>query len=89
MLSRIVATGLVVLAGMLAVQHGALRQIGLLGSCTVKQTLTDGTQWVTCQPGKLAGRPSLGAKSCTSSGVNGKLEWWHCPAPVQSTAVGR
>jgi hypothetical protein len=89
MLSRIVAVGVLVFALMLAVEQGGLRKVGLLGSCSAKQTLADGSQWVACTAGKLGGRPSLGSKSCADGGPRGKVEWWHCPAPVQSTAVGR
>lgn len=89
MLSRIVVAGVLVLAVMVAVQQGALRRIGLAGSCRAAQTLTDQSQWVECKRGALEGRPSLSSKSCTSAGVRGKVEWWHCPAPVISTAIGR
>jgi hypothetical protein len=89
MLSRIVATAVLILAVMIAVQRGALHDVGLTGSCTAMQTLADGTQWVACKAGKVSGRPSLSSKDCSDAGVRGKLEWWHCPAPVVSTAVGR
>ena len=89
MLSRIVATGVLILAVMIAVQRGALNDIGLTGSCKAMQTLPDGTQWVACKSGKVSGRPSLDSKDCTDAGLRAKLEWWHCPAPVVSTAVGR
>jgi len=89
MLSRIFATALMILAAMVAVQHGALRTIGLEGSCTSVQTLADGSTWVACKSGALAGRPSLASKSCTDAGVRGKLEWWHCPATIVSSAAGR
>ena len=89
MLSRIFATALVVLAAMVAVQRGALRDAGLTGSCSTAQTLADGSTWVACKSGKLAGRPSLAAKSCTDAGVRDRLEWWHCPAAIVSSAAGR
>lgn len=89
MLSRIVVAGLLIFAAMVAIQQGALRQVGLTGSCRAAETLTDRSQWVACKPGALEGRPSLASKSCTSGGVSGKVEWWHCPAPIVSTAVGR
>jgi hypothetical protein len=89
MLSRIFATALIIIAAMIAVQRGALRTVGLTGSCTSMQTLTDGSTWVACKAGKLAGRPSLSSKSCSDAGVRGKLEWWHCPAAIVSSAAGR
>lgn len=89
MLSRIVVTALVILAAMAAVQRGALRDVGLTGSCRSMQTLADGTEWVACKSGKLSGSPSLASKSCTDAGVRSKLEWWHCPAQVVSSAAGR
>lgn len=89
MLSRIFVTALLILAAMIAVQRGALRTVGLTGSCTSMQTVADGSTWVACKSGALAGRPSLTAKSCTDAGARGKLEWWHCPAAVVSSAAGR
>lgn len=89
MLSRIFATALIILAAMVALQHGALRDVGLTGSCKAVQTLADGSQWVACKSGKISGRPSLTAKSCNDAGERGKLEWWHCPAQIVSSAVGR
>ena len=89
MLSRVVVTAVLILAAMVAVQRGALSDMGLSGSCARVQSLSDGTEWVTCTPGRLAGRPSLESKSCTSAGLRGNVEWWHCPAPVVSSAAGR
>jgi hypothetical protein len=89
MLSRVVVTAVLVLAAMTAVKQGVLHQTGLAGSCSAVQTLSDGSQWLTCTPGKLAGRPSLASHSCTSAGMRGKAEWWHCPAQVVSSAAGQ
>ena len=89
MLSRVVVTAVLFLAAMVAVKQGALRQAGLTGSCAAVQTLSDGSQWLTCTPGRLAGRPSLASNSCTSAGVRGKTEWWHCPAQIVSSAAGQ
>jgi hypothetical protein len=89
MLSRIVIVGVLILAVMVAVQQGALRQVGLTGSCRQVEVLADDSTWVTCSPGKLSGRPTLGGNSCTSAGVRGTVEWWHCPASVTSSAIGR
>ena len=89
MLSRVVVTAVLVLAAMFAVKQGALRQAGLTGSCRAVQTVSDGSQWLTCNSGRLAGRPSMASNSCTSAGVRGKVEWWHCPAQVVSSAIGQ
>ncbi len=89
MLSRVVVTAVLVLAAMFAVQRGALHESGLTGSCKAAQTLSDGSQWLTCSSGRLAGRPSLASNSCTSAGVRDKIEWWHCPAQVVSSAIGQ
>ena len=89
MLSRVVIAGLLIFAAMVAIQQGALRHIGLTGSCRQASSLADGSTWITCSAGKISGRPTLEGKSCTSAGVRGKVEWWHCPAAVTSSAVGR
>jgi hypothetical protein len=89
MLSRIVAVAAVIVALMIAVKDGAMGRTGLVGTCKVVQTAPDGTQWTACKSGRLQGRPSLASKSCTSWGLRGKLEYWHCPTPVESTASAR
>jgi hypothetical protein len=89
MLSRVVVAAVLILGAMIAVHAGALRAVGIAGSCKAMQTLADGSQWVACSSGSLSGRPTLASKSCTSAGVSGDTEWWHCPAQVVSTAVGR
>lgn len=89
MLSRVIVVAVLILGAMIAVHTGALRDAGLAGSCKAVQTLSDGSEWVTCSSGTVSGRPSLTSKSCTSAGVRGKVEWWHCPAAVVSTAVGQ
>jgi hypothetical protein len=88
MLSRVVVAAVVIFAVMVAVKHGVIRQAGLTPSCRIVQTAADGTEWAACKGGKLAGRPDLSSKSCTSSGVRGKLEYWHCPASVASHTGG-
>jgi hypothetical protein len=89
MFSRIVVVAVLILAFMIAVKDGALGRVGLTGSCKVVQTAADGSQWTACSSGKLAGRPDLSKRSCTEWGRRGPLAYWHCPAPVQSTAAGR
>jgi hypothetical protein len=53
------------------------------------QAAPDGTTWNRCVSGKLEGRPDLTNKSCTSEGVEGKYELWHCPAALAATAAPR
>lgn len=89
MLSRVVVTAVLVLAAMVAVKQHVLHQTGLTGSCAAVQTLSDGSQWLTCTSGKVGGRPSLASHSCTSAGMRGKAEWWHCPAQIVSSAAGQ
>jgi hypothetical protein len=89
MFTRIVATAAVIVALMVAVKVGALGRTGLTGTCKVIQTASDGSQWAACKDGRLEGRPSLASRSCTSWGLRGKVEYWRCPAPVQSTASSR
>jgi len=62
-----------------------LSRMGLTGSCKVVQTYADGTQWDACKSGRLSGAPDLGAQGCTTTGVAGKVEFWHCPASVESS----
>ena len=60
MVTRIVLAGLVVVALMVGVKDGRiLRVAGLTGSCTVVQTIADGTQLEACKAGKLEGMPDL------------------------------
>lgn len=89
MLSRVIVVAMLAVAVMVGIRSGVLRSSGLTGSCSVVQTNPDGTQWDRCVSGSLAGRPSLASRSCTSQGIAGKYELWHCPADVQATAIGR
>jgi hypothetical protein len=85
MLTRVVIAAVLILALMLGIKDGRLtRDIGLSGSCHVVLTATDGTQLDACRSGRLAGRPDLSSKSCTSSGMRGNVEYWRCPAAVDS-----
>jgi len=85
MLIRVVIAAVLIFAVMLGIKDGRLtRQIGLSGSCQVVQTAVDGTQLDACHGGRLAGRPDLSSKSCTSTGFRGTLEYWRCPAAVDS-----
>jgi hypothetical protein len=88
-LKPIVAVAVCILAAMLVIKDGRLlRDAGLTGSCKVVAALADGSQVEQCRPGKLAGRPDLTRQGCTSVALKGKLEFWRCPAALQSRAGG-
>ena len=90
MLTRVLIVAVVAVAAMVAVKDGrVLRSSGLTGSCSLVQVAPDGTSWNRCVSGKLEGRPDLTNKSCTSEGVDGKYELWHCPAALAATAAPR
>jgi hypothetical protein len=89
MLLRVVIAAVLIAAVMVGVKDGRLvKDMGLSGSCRMVQTATDGTQWTACTSGRLEGRPNLSSKSCTSSGLQGTVEYWHCPAEVASRVGG-
>ncbi|HEY8704776.1 MAG TPA: hypothetical protein VIL98_08480 [Gaiellaceae bacterium] len=89
MIKRVVVTGALLLALMVAVKDGrVLRETGLTGACSMAQTLTDGTQLEACRSGKLAGRPDLSHQGCTVAGLTGTYQYWRCPASVVSGPSG-
>jgi hypothetical protein len=89
MLFRVVIAAVLIFAVMVGVKNGRILQAaGLSGSCRVVQTAADGTQVDVCKSGRLAGRPNLVGKSCTSLGIRGNLEYWHCAAGVESRPGG-
>ena len=89
MLIRVVIAAVLIFAVMVGIKDGRLtRGIGLSGSCHVVQVARDGSQWDACRSGRLAGRPDLTSKSCVSTGVRGALEYWRCPAGVDSRPGG-
>jgi hypothetical protein len=89
-MSRILATlALVVLAMALVKDGRVLHRAGLTGSCTAVSTAADGTTWQACKPGRLEGRPDLSHDSCTSAGLRGRVEFWHCPAPLATAMAAR
>lgn len=89
MLIRIILTGAVVLALMIAVKDGRiLRDTGMTGRCSPAQTLADGTQLEACRSGKLVGRPDLSGQGCTATGATGTYQYWRCPAGVVSGPNG-
>ena len=89
MLGKVVLVALVAVLAMAEVKHGwVLRRAGLLGSCVVYSTASNGTQWEVCKAGTLTGRPDLGSNGCTSQSRYSTLEYWDCPAPIVSAPTG-
>jgi len=83
MFTRIILTGLVLVALMVGIKdHRVLHITGLTGSCSVMQTAPDGTEVDACRAGKLEGMPSLSGQGCTDLGSAVGQEYWKCPAPI-------
>jgi hypothetical protein len=87
---RAAAVVLLIVAAMVTIKDGrALREIGLIASCTAVATPPgQNGYWEACRPGKLEGRPDLKRQSCESIGVRAKVEYWRCPSPVESGPSG-
>jgi hypothetical protein len=69
--------------------HDVLHRAGLIGYCTTT-TAPAGAQgaWRACEKGALDGRPDLTRQSCRRRGVSGSVEFWRCPAKVESGPAG-
>jgi hypothetical protein len=90
MLIRIVAAGACIFVLMLVIKDGrVLRIAGLTGTCTVVETLSDSSEVAECKPGKLEGSPDLSHRGCHSAGMNGRNEYWVCPAGFDISDLGR
>ena len=86
---RIVAVGAVLIALMLAVKDQRLLQRAhLVGYCSTYAHAEDGSEWRSCIPGKISGRPSLELDSCTDWGRYGAGEIWSCPASLDKAHSG-
>ena len=80
---RIVVYGLVLIALMITIKsQQVLQRAHLVGVCSTVAQAPDGTQWRSCVPGKLSGRPGLTLDGCTDVGLEGSGEIWSCPASV-------
>ena len=80
---RIVAVGAVLVALLVAIKDQRLLQRAhLVGYCSTVAQAEDGTEWRSCVPGKISGRPGLVLDACTDFGRYGRAEIWNCPAPV-------
>lgn len=66
-----------------------LHRVGLIGYCTTTTAPRGATgAWRACEKGKLDGRPDLARQSCRRQGVSGSVEYWSCPAKVESGPAG-
>jgi hypothetical protein len=91
MMKRVVAVAVLLAALMFGIKdHGLLQRAGLAGSCTtVAAPRGDERDWRRCTSGKLSGTPDLTRQSCTRAGAVAKVEYWTCPAGVDSGPSGR
>lgn len=76
-------------AVMVGFRYGWLHVNGLSGSCTLVTTNVDGSVLEACSQGRLAGWPSLGSHGCSFVRQTGRWQYWHCPAPLDASQVGR
>jgi hypothetical protein len=80
-LLRIVTVGAVLIALLVTVKDQRLLQRAhLVGYCSTVAQAADGTEWRSCVPGRISGRPGLELDSCTDYGRYGRAEVWNCPA---------
>ena len=69
--------------------HDLLHRAGLIGYCTTTTAPPGATgNWRACEKGKLDGRPDLSRQSCRRQGLSGSVEFWRCPAKVESGPSG-
>ena len=85
---RIVAVGTVLIALLITVKdQRVLQRAHLVGYCSTVAQATDGSEWRSCVPGKLSGRPGLELNSCTDMGRYANAEVWNCPAALDDKAA--
>jgi hypothetical protein len=80
---------LVAAAAMVGLRYGWIPISGLSGSCTQVAANADGTVLEACRQGRLAGWPNLDSHSCAFVRESGRWQYWHCPAPLEASQVGR
>jgi hypothetical protein len=80
---------LLVVAVMVGFRYGWVHVSGVSGSCTQVATNADGTVLEACHKGRLAGWPSLDSHGCTFVRESGRWQYWHCPASLEASQVGR
>jgi len=80
---RIVTVGALFIGLLIAIKSQQLLQRAhLVGVCATVARAADGSEWRSCVPGRLSGRPGLTLDGCTDVGLRGSGELWRCPAPV-------
>jgi hypothetical protein len=74
-----------ILVLMLVIKDGrVLREVGLTGGChAVATPKGEDGDLQACNPGKLQGAPDLTRQGCTSVALEGKTEYWRCPAGIE------
>jgi hypothetical protein len=86
-LLRILAVGTVLIALLVTIKsQRVLQRSHLVGYCSTVARATDGSEWRSCVPGKLSGRPGMELNSCTDYGRQGNAEVWNCPAALDDKA---
>jgi hypothetical protein len=87
----IVIAAAMVVALMAAVKdHRLLQHAGLAGGCTsIQAPKGDTASWRECHAGRISGMPDLSRQSCTRAGKGIHVEFWRCPASVESGPNGR
>ena len=90
MVKGVLVFAVIAVALMVVIKDGRLtRKLGLSGSCVSDETPKGQTgDWVKCTSGKLQGAPNLSRQSCSSVAVQGKIEYWRCPAPIEAGPNG-
>jgi hypothetical protein len=81
----VAAAGVALLAT--AKRERLLERAHIVGVCTMFAQAADGTEWRQCFAGRISGRPSLKLNGCTSGGMRGQAELWHCPAQLAANAT--
>ena len=76
-------------AVMVVFRYGWVHISGLSSSCTQVSANADGSVVEACSRGRLAGWPNLQKQSCTYMRESGECQYWHCPAPIHASQVGR
>jgi hypothetical protein len=86
-LLRILAVGTMLVALLISIKSQRLLQRAhLVGFCSTVAQAEDGSEWRSCVPGRLSGRPGLELNSCTDFGRHGTAEIWNCPAALDDRA---
>ena len=87
MIRAAVVVGLI-LASMVAIKDDrTLRHARIVSSChAVAAPRGDTGFWAACRPGRLEGRPNLRRNACESRGIVANVEYWRCPARLDSGA---